>query len=80
MPEADTVRAETVKYEMKSIIKHTGSYAVKVFTCLPADRLLIAGHVTANVKKFVFRYKHVLFFVFLVQIIKIWGKRHHFVF
>ena len=25
------MRAETVKYEMKSIIKHTGSYAVKTF-------------------------------------------------
>ena len=25
------MRAETVKYEMKSIIKHPGSYAVKVF-------------------------------------------------
>jgi len=25
------MRAETVKYEMKSIIKQTGSYAVKVF-------------------------------------------------
>jgi len=25
------MRAERVKYEMKSIIKHTGRYAVKVF-------------------------------------------------
>jgi len=25
------MRAETVKYEMKSTIKHTGGYAVKVF-------------------------------------------------
>ena len=25
------MQAETVKYQMKSIIKHTGGYAVKVF-------------------------------------------------